>query len=269
MEPGLTWADVGPALSRLAVNLFTAALILVVGYFLARGAERVTRRAVERASGVSYDYSPTLARVARGAVLALAVVAALGRLGVQTASITALVGAAGLAVGLALQGTLSNVAAGIMLMTLRPFKLGDGIEVAGTAGTVTDIGLFMTRVVTWDGVVVHLPNGSVWGSKIVNYSQAVRRRFDLVVGISYQDDVHRALDVLREVVTADPRVLSHPAPTFTTRGFTDLSLTLVAQYWTTASDFQATQSDLTQRVKERFDAEGITIPTRQVAAAPR
>lgn len=269
MELGFAWSNVGPALSRLAINLFTAALILVVGYLLARLAERLTRRLVERSTGARFDYVPALARIARGLVLALAVVAALGRLGVQTASITALVGAAGLAVGLALQGTLSNVAAGIMLMSLRPFKLGDGIEVAGTAGTVTDIGLFITRIVTWDGVVVHLPNGSVWGAKIVNFSQAVRRRFDLVVGVSYQDDMSRALTVLREVVTGDPRVLTHPAPVFTTRALTDLSVTLVAQYWTTASDFLATQSDLTRRVKERFDAEGITIPTRQVPVAPR
>jgi len=258
-------SDLGPALAQLAINLLTAALILVAGYFLGRLAERVTRRAVERATGVTFDHTPTLATIARGAVLALAGVAALGRLGVQTASITALVGAAGLAVGLALQGTLSNVAAGIMLMALRPFKLGDGIEVAGTAGTVTDVGLFMTRVVTWDGVVVYLPNGSVWGAKIVNYSQAVRRRYDLVVGIGLHDDVQRALDIMREVVTSDPRVLTHPEPAFMTKGFTDISVTLVAQFWTTASDFAATQSDLTKRVKERFDAEGITIPSRPVA----
>ncbi len=269
MDLGIAWGDAGPALSRLALNLFTAAVILVAGYLVAKLTERLTRRAVERSTGISFDHTPTLARVARAVVLILAAVAALGRLGVQTASITALVGAAGLAVGLALQGTLSNVAAGIMLMTLRPFKLGDGIEVGGTAGTVTDIGLFMTRVVTWDGVVVYLPNGSVWGAKIVNYTQAVRRRFDLVVGISYADDVSRALAVLREVVTADQRVLTHPAPLFRTSGFTDISVSLLAQYWTTASDFLATQSDLTKRVKERFDAEGITIPTRQVQVVGR
>ncbi|HEX7041495.1 MAG TPA: mechanosensitive ion channel domain-containing protein [Trueperaceae bacterium] len=269
MELGFTWSDVGPALSRLAVNLFTAAVILVAGYLAGRLAERLTRQAVERATGISFDHTPTLARVARAVVMILAAVAALGRLGVQTASITALVGAAGLAVGLALQGTLSNVAAGIMLMTLRPFKLGDGIEVSGTSGTVTDIGLFMTRVVTWDGVVVYLPNGGVWGARIVNFSQAVRRRFDLVVGISYADDVSRALAILREVVTSDPRVLTHPEPLFRTSGFTDISVGLLAQYWTTASDFLATQSDLTKRVKERFDAEGITIPTRQVPVAGR
>ncbi len=269
MDLNLFWATFTAGLSRFALDLFTAVAILVAGWYLSRLAERLTRRAVERSSGVTFDYSPALARMARGAVMLLAAVIALGQLGVQTASITALVGAAGLAIGLALQGTLSNVAAGIMVMVLRPFKLGDGIEVGTTSGTVTDVGLFITRVVTWDGVVVHLPNSTVWGTKIVNYSQSVRRRFDLVVSVSYGDDVARALDVLTEVVTSDPRGLTHPAPVFTTKALTDLSVDLLAQYWTTASDFLSTQSDLKQKVKERFDADGFTIPVRQVQVGPR
>ncbi len=268
MEITWSWADVTATLSRFAIDIFTALAIVVVGFYLSRLAARVTRRFVERSTGATFDYTPALARIARGAVLTLAVIIALGQLGVQTASITALVGAAGLAIGLALQGTLSNVAAGIMVMVLRPFKLGDGIEVGATAGTVTDIGLFMTRIVTWDGVVVMLPNSTVWGTKISNYSQSVRRRFDLLVSVSYGDDVARALDVLAEVVNADQRVLTHPAPLFTTKALTDLSVDLLAQYWTTASDFLTTQSDLKQRVKERFDEEGLTIPTRQLPLPP-
>lgn len=264
-----SWDDVTATLSRFAIDVFTALAILVAGWYLSRLAAGITRRFVERSTGVTFDYTPALARIARGAVLTLTVVIALGQLGVQTASITALVGAAGLAIGLALQGTLSNVAAGIMVMLLRPFKLGDGIEVGTTAGTVTDVGLFITRVVTWDGVVVHLPNSTVWGAKIINYSQSVRRRFDLIVSVSYGDDVARALDLLNEVVKSDPRVLTHPEPLFTTKALTDLSVDLLAQYWTTASDFLTTQSDLKQLVKERFDQEGITIPTRQVPVPPR
>lgn len=269
MDLNLFWVSLTAGLSRFALDFFTAAAILVAGWYLSRLAERVVRRFVERSSGVTFDYTPALARIARGAVFLIAAVAALGQLGVQTASITALVGAAGLAVGLALQGTLSNVAAGIMLMILRPFKLGDGIEIGTTAGTVTDIGLFMTRVVTWDGVVVHMPNSTVWGTKITNYSQSVRRRFDLVVSVSYGDDVARALDLLTDVVTSDPRVLTHPAPLFTTKALTDLSVDILAQYWTTAADFLATQSDLKQKVKERFDTEGFTVPLRLVQVAPR
>lgn len=257
-------ASLTSMLSRLAINLFTAAGILVLGWLLSRWLEGRMTALIELRSGVDYDYTPSLARVVRLVVMGLAVIAALGRIGVQTASITALVGAAGLAIGLALQGTLSNVAAGIMLMVLRPFKVGQGVDIAGTGGTVTDVGLFSTRLISWDGVVVYIPNGTVWGSKILNFSQAGRRRFDLVVGISYKDDVARALKVMREVVTADPRVLANPAPLVATKELTDTSVNLMAQFWTAAADLLPTQFELTRKVKERFDEEGFTMPVRNL-----
>lgn len=257
-------ANLVAVLSRLAINIFTAAAILVLGWLVSRWLEGRFTALIERRSGIDYDYTPSLARVVRFVVMGLAVIAALARVGVQTASITALVGAAGLAIGLALQGTLSNVAAGIMLMVLRPFKVGQGVDIAGTGGTVTDIGLFSTRLTTWDGVVVYIPNGTVWGSKIMNFSQAGRRRFDLVVGISYKDDVARALKVMREVVTADPRVLANPAPLVATKELTDTSVNLMAQFWTAAADLLPTQFELTRKVKERFDEEGFTMPVRQL-----
>ncbi len=257
-------ANLVAVLSRLAINIFTAAAILVLGWLVSRWLEGRFTSLIERRSGIDYDYTPSLARVVRFVVMGLAVIAALARVGVQTASITALVGAAGLAIGLALQGTLSNVAAGIMLMVLRPFKVGQGVDIAGTGGTVTDIGLFSTRLTTWDGVVVYIPNGTVWGSKIMNFSQAGRRRFDLVVGISYKDDVARALKVMREVVTADPRVLANPAPLVATKELTDTSVNLMAQFWTAAADLLPTQFELTRKVKERFDEEGFTMPVRQL-----
>lgn len=257
-------ANLTAMLSRLAINLFTAAGILVLGWLISRWLEGRLTAIIERRSGIDYDYTPSLARIVRIVIMGLAVIAALGRIGVQTASITALVGAAGLAIGLALQGTLSNVAAGIMLMVLRPFKVGQGVDIAGTGGTVTDVGLFSTRLITWDGVVVYIPNGTVWGSKIMNFSQAGRRRFDLVVGISYKDDVARALKVMREVVTADPRVLANPAPLVATKELTDTSVNLMAQFWTAAADLLPTQFELTRKVKERFDEEGFTMPVRNL-----
>lgn len=261
-------SELTAVLSNLAIRLLIALGILIVGWLAARWLEARLTAAIERRTGLDYDYTPSLARVLRGVIMGLAIIAALARLGVQTASITALVGAAGLAIGLALQGTLSNVAAGIMLMVLRPFTVGHGVNIAGTGGTVTDIGLFTTRLITWDGVVVYLPNGTVWGNKIMNYSLAGRRRFDLVVGISYQDDVARALKVMREVVTADPRVLSEPVPVIATKELTDISVNLMAQFWTGASDLLAAQFDLTQRVKERFDEEGFTMPVRRLTINP-
>jgi len=261
---GIDTANLAAMLSRLAINLATAAVILVLGWLVSRWLEGRLTVIIERRSGLDYDYTPSLARVVRFVVMGLAVIAALARLGVQTASITALVGAAGLAIGLALQGTLSNVAAGIMLMVLRPFKVGQGVEIAGTGGTVTDIGLFSTRITTWDGVVVYIPNGTVWGGKIMNFSQAGRRRYDLVVGVSYKDDVARALQVLREVVTADPRVLANPAPLIATKELTDTSVNLMAQFWTASADLLPTQFEVTRKVKERFDEEGFTMPVRSL-----
>ena len=251
-------------LSVFAINLFTAIAIVVAGWLLSRWLEGRLTRYIERRSGIDYDYTPSLARVVRFVVMAIAIVAALGRMGVQTASITALVGAAGLAIGLALQGTLSNVAAGMMLMLLRPFKVGQGVDIGGTGGTVTDMGLFTTRITTWDGVVVYIPNGTVWGGKIMNYSQAGRRRFELVVGISYKDDVARALQVMREVVAADPRVLVNPSPVIATKELTDLSVNLMAQFWTAAADLLPTKFEITRKIKERFDEEGFTVPVRSL-----
>jgi len=250
-------------LLQLAINVLAAIAILVVGWVVGSWLERQAAKAIVRASGVDSGFTPALAKVVKYVVVALAVIAVLGRFGVQTASITALIGAAGLTIGLALQGTLSNVAAGIMLLALRPFKLGDGVDIAGTAGQIADMGLFTTRLVTWDGVVVYLPNSSVWGSRIMNFSQAGRRRYDLTIGIGYEDDIGRALKVLAEVVEADTRVLVDPAPTYAVQKLADTAVTLLARYWTTAGDFQNAQFDLVRAVEERFDAEGLTIPVKR------
>lgn len=250
-------------LLALAVNVVAAIAILVVGWLVGSWLERQTTRVIRRTSGVDTGFTPALAKVVKYFVIALAVIAVLGRFGVQTASITALIGAAGLTIGLALQGTLSNVAAGIMLLALRPFKLGDGVDIAGTAGQIADMGLFTTRLITWDGVVVYLPNSSVWGSRIMNYTQAGRRRFDLTIGVAYEDDIGRALQVLSEVVGSDTRVLVDPAPSYVVKELSDTAVTLMARFWTKSTDLQAVQFDLVRAVKERFDREGLTIPVKR------
>jgi len=250
-------------LLRLAINVVAAVAILVVGWFVGSWLERRTTVIIRRTSGVDTGFTPALAKVVKYFVVAIAIIAVLGRLGVQTAGITALIGAAGLTIGLALQGTLSNVAAGIMLLALRPFKLGDGVDIAGTAGQITDMGLFTTRMVTWDGIVVYLPNSSVWGSRIMNYTQAGKRRFDLTIGLAYEDDIGRALQVLREVVGSDHRVLADPAPTYAVKELSDSAVTLLARLWTVPGDLQSVQFDLGRAVKERFDAEGLTIPVKR------
>lgn len=257
------WSRWPELLLTLAGNVLAAIVILVVGWVIGSWLERQATRVIRQSSGVDTGFTPALARVVKYVVMALAVVAVLGRFGVQTASITALVGAAGLTIGLALQGTLSNVAAGIMLLSLRPFRLGDGVDIGGTAGQVADMGLFTTRLVTWDGVVVYLPNSTVWGSRIMNYTQAGRRRYDLTVGVVYEDDVGKALQVLQEVVAAEPRVLADPAPTIVVKELADTGVTLLARFWTLPGDLLTVQFELTRAVKERFEREGLTIPVKR------
>lgn len=179
------------------------------------------------------------------------------------AAFLAVFGAAGLAVGLALQGTLSNVAAGVMLLGLRPFRVGDAIDIQGTMGVVDDIGLFATQMRTFDGIPQHVPNSRVWGNAIKNFSMAENRRIDLIVGIGYDDDMKRALEILREVVQGDERVLAELEAVFGVDGLGDSSVDLLARYWVVKADYLTAKMAITQQVKERFDAERITIPFPQ------
>lgn len=248
---------------QYGLSVVGAILILITGWVVASWAARLTRAGLSRSGRVDDTVAVVLSRVVRWLVLAFTLVAVLNRFGVQTTSIVALLGAAGLAVGLALQGTLSNVAAGIMVLMLRPFRLGDAVDIGGTSGTVEDIGLFTTRITSFDGVVVHVPNGQVWGEKIQNYTQAGKRRFDLVVGIGYGDDIGKALNAMRAVVSSDERVLADPEPMYVVTELGDSAVNVMARYWTAPDDYWPARFELTRSVKERFDAEGIAIPFPQ------
>ncbi|MEJ2289978.1 MAG: mechanosensitive ion channel [Deinococcales bacterium] len=230
--------------ARLGLDLVAAIVILIIGWILAGWAAAIVRRAADL-------------------VLAFTVIAVLGRFGVQTASLVALLGAAGLAVGLALQGALSNVAAGVLLLALRPFRVGDAVDIAGTAGVVEDMGLFVTRLTSFDGVPLFVPNSNVWGKQISNFSQAGTRRNDLIVGIGYGDDIGAAMAALEELVGSESRALQDPAPMVAVESLGDSSVNLLLRYWTKAGDFYATKLDLTRAVKERFDRDGISIPFPQ------
>jgi len=248
---------------RLGFDVLAAIVILVASWLVARWAAALARGVAERTGRIDRTVTNLLARLVRWTVLAFTVIAVLGRFGVQTASLVALLGAAGLAVGLALQGALSNVAAGVMIIALRPFRVGDAVDIAGAAGTVEDVNLFVTRLGGFDGVPMHIPNSNIWGKDIRNLSQAVNRRNDLVVGIGYGDDIAAAFEALQELVDADQRVLSDPAPLLAVDSLGDSSVNLLLRYWTAAGDWYATKLDLTRAVKERFDASGITIPFPQ------
>lgn len=247
----------------VGLNVVAAIAILVVGWVVAGWAEKVVRSATQRNDKLDATLVSVFARVVRWLVLVFAIIAVLDRFGVQTASLVALLGAAGLAIGLALQGALSNVAAGVMILGLRPFRIGDAVDIGGTVGAVEDVGLFVTKMRTFEGVPVFMPNGRIWGNEIKNFSRAERRRFDLTVGVGYGDDLDRALGVLGQVVAAEPRVLADPAPLIKVTALGASSVDLLVRVWTLPADFLEAQMDLTKAVKVRFDAEGITIPFPQ------
>jgi small conductance mechanosensitive channel len=190
-------------------------------------------------------------------------VAVLAQFGVQTASIIAALGAAGLAIGLALQGTLQNVAAGIMLIILRPLKVGEFVEAAGLMGTVVEIGLFMTELKTIDGLFLAVPNSQLWSATITNYSRHKTRRNDLAVGIGYGDDIGKAEKIMLDLVAKDERVLADPKPATFVAELGDSAVVVTLRYWTVTADWWDTSRDLTKQVKQAFDKKGISIPFPQ------
>lgn len=197
------------------------------------------------------------------ALLAFVAIAALGQLGIQTASFVAIVGAAGLAIGLALQGSLANFAAGFLILMFRPFKIGDFVDVAGTAGVVQKIQIFTTELTTPDNKLIIIPNSGITSSNITNFSAMDKRRVDLVFGIGYGDDIDKAKALLQSIVDADERILKEPAVTIAVSELADSSVNFVVRPWVKAADFWGVYFGLTETVKKRFDEEGISIPFPQ------
>jgi len=247
-------------------NVVGAILTLVIGYlvarFLARRAERLALR--------SKNPDPSLAAIARKTVFAIlmlvVLVAVLERFGVETTSFIAVLGAAGLAIGLALQGTLSNIASGVMLLTLRPFKAGDAVSIGGGNPYIIDeVGLFVTRAHQFDCPRAIIPNSRIWGNEIVNYTQTQDglRRFDIVFGISYSDNISEALEILRKIADEDPRVKADPEPLAKVESLGDSSVNLLLRVYTDAAEWLGAKLDLTQAGKEALEAGGKTIPFPQ------
>ncbi|WP_163271601.1 mechanosensitive ion channel family protein [Chelativorans alearense] len=254
-------------LSELAVSYslsIAGAIVLVLaGFIAARVLQRWVGSSLRRLPNFDETLVRFLSETVRYIVLALVLVAVLAQFGVQTASIIAALGAAGLAIGLALQGTLQNVAAGIMLLALRPFRVGEYVDASGIAGTVEEVGLFATELKTADGVYVLAPNSQLWNTAITNYSRNALRRFDLAIGIGYGDDIEKARKILIDLVEADERVVSVPEPATFVAGLGDSAVLVTARYWTATVDFWDTQFDLTQAAKQAFDENGISIPFPQ------
>lgn len=246
------------------LSVIGALAILAVGWALSKWAEKMTRSALSRTSRIDVTLTGFLSSLAKYLVLVFTVIAVLNQFGVQTASLIAVLGAAGLAVGLAMQGTLSNIAAGVMLLIFRPFKVGDYVEVSGQSGTVDSVNLFVTELATPDNVQIIVPNSNIWGQSVVNYSYHSTRRLDLVVGVGYGDDIDLAIRVVKEVLAAEERALKDPEPMVIVGNLGASSVDLTIRVWVNADDYWPLKFDLTKRLKQTFDAKGIGIPFPQM-----
>jgi small conductance mechanosensitive channel len=236
--------------------------LLLVGRIICGMLRRATRRGLEK-SGVEASLVPFVSSLVYYAAMAVVVIAVMNLFGVQTASVIAVLGAASLAVGLAMQGTLSNFAAGVMLLVFRPFKLGDFVEIAGTAGSVFEIGIFSTVLHTGDNIKITIPNSSVYGDVVKNYSANDTRRIDLVMGVSYDDDLGVAAATMQRVIDAESRVLKDPAATIAVAELADSSVNFVVRPWCNSGDYWPTRFELTRKLKEELEVAGCSIPYPQ------
>ncbi len=249
-------------LTAYGLDFVAAILTLIFGVWLSRRTSRLTADWLSRVDRLDRTLVPIIAALVRYAGLTLTIVITLGNFGVETTSIIAVLGAAGLAVGLALQGTLSNVAAGLMLLFLRPFRIGDWVEAAGVSGSVREIGLFTTTIDTFDNVYISIPNSSIWSSNIINHARYGTRRMDLDIGIGYESSLDTAEKALMSLAT-DPRVLSDPAPRFLVVRYGDSAINVRLRAYASYDDFFDLYWDLNRRLKGVLDEHGIEIPFPQ------
>lgn len=241
-------------------DIALAILALLIGFWLAGKARLFILYLSERSERIDTTLAVFFASFARYIIITITLIIVLETFGFKTTSLVALLGAAGLAIGLALQGTLSNIAAGVMLLIFRPFKVDQYIRVAGEEGTVKSISLFTTEIDTGDNIRIIIPNSAVWGSSIVNVSYHPRRRIQLVFGIGYDSDINKAMATIRSVVNDHSATLHDPAPLVAVTNLGDSSVDIMLRFWVESGDFFPAQWDVTKSVKEAFDKDGIDIP---------
>lgn len=248
------------AYGPLIVNALKALIILVIGWMIAGAISRWARARVMSNPNIDDTIGNFVASILKWVILLIVLIAVLGLFGIEATSLVAVLGAATLAIGLALQGTLSDVAAGFMLIVFRPYKLGQFVDIAGTSGTVKDLNIFITELATPDNVKVIVPNGQAWGAIISNYSAHDTRRVDMTFGIDYGDDADKAMGIITELASADQRVHSDPPPWARVVNLGDSSVDLGVRIWCNAADYWELKFHMTKAVKEAFDREGISIP---------
>ena len=249
-------------LALYGIKVIAALVILIVGRWVAKAIRGLLRRFMTKRN-VDETLIPFLCDITYVGLIVFVWIAALSQLGIQTTSLIAVLGAAGLAVALALQGSLANFAAGVLMIIFKPFKVGDYIEAGGTAGTVASIGIFATTLNSPDNRKIIVPNSKMSGDNIVNYTAHPTRRVDLVAGVSYSDDLNKVREVLNSILAEDDRVLKDPAPVVAVLELGDSSINFVVRPWVNTENYWAAYFDLQKKIKERFDAEGISIPFPQ------
>jgi small conductance mechanosensitive channel len=244
------------------LKVVAAIAVFVIGRWIAKGLTSLTRRAMERGKADAMLVS-FIGNLLYAALLTFVALAAINQLGVQTTSFIAVIGAAGLAVGLALQGSLANFAAGVLIIIFRPYKVGDYIEGGGVAGTVEEVQIFTTVLKTPDNKLIIVPNGQIMAGTITNYSARAERRIDLVVGVGYDADLDKTRQVLTDVLNEEQRILPEPAPVIGVVELAESSVNFVVRPWVKTADYWPVYFDLNESIKNRFDAEGISIPFPQ------
>lgn len=246
-----------------AINITMAIIIFVVGKFAIGIVTRLVKKLMSKA-GLDNILISFISSIIKTVLLLFVVVASLNQLGVDTTSLIALIGAAGLAIGLSLQSTLQNLAAGVMLIVFRPFKDGDFIDAGGVMGTVEKINIFNTVMRTGDNREIIVPNGSVYGGTITNYSARETRRVDMVFGIGYNDDIRKAKEIINNILEADERVLSEPVPLVVVGELADSSVNFNVRPWCKSGDYWDVYFDTNENIKLAFDEAGISIPYPQM-----
>jgi small conductance mechanosensitive channel len=244
------------------IKIIAALVIFFVGRWIAGLIKGLIRRLLQKRK-LDETVTGFVCNIAYVTLMVFVIIAAIGKLGVQTGSFIAIIGAAGLAIGLALQGSLANFAAGFLIILFRPFKKGDFIEAGGAAGIVDEIQVFTTILKTPDNKVIIIPNGGVLGGNITNYSAEATRRIEWVIGVSYTDNLKKVRDVLQSIVAADERIHKDPEPQIVVAEMADSSVNFKLRVWADTSDYWGVYFDITEIVKTRFDDEGISIPFPQ------
>ena len=246
----------------LGIKVVTALAIFLIGKYIVRLVVKATATVMQKQE-VDKTLETFICNLVRTVLMVVVVIAAIGAIGIETTSFIAIFGAAGLAVGLALQGSLSNFASGVLIVLFRPYRVGDWIEAAGISGSVEEVQILTTILKTGDNKQIIVPNSQIMGSIITNYSANDTRRVDMVIGVSYDDDIDKVRKTLEELIAAEERVLPEPAPTIAVSALADSSVNFVVRPWVKTSDYWGVMFDLTEAIKKRFDKDDISFPFPQ------